>query len=198
MTQPNVDLVTEGIREIRPHSIVAEDGTEREVDVIVLSTGFRVADMPAQEKLRGRDGKLLCDVWKGRPQAHRGTTIAGFPNLFMLLGPNTGLGHNSVVYMIEAQIEHVLKALRYLRSEDLAGIEPKLEAQRAFVQEVDRKMSGTVWTSGCSSWYLDATGRNSTLWPGFTFTFRWRVQRFRPSEYLAIASSRLEKEVVGA
>ena len=185
MTQPNVDLVTEGIREIRPHSIVAEDGTEREVDVIVLSTGFRVADMPAQEKLRGRGGKLLGDVWKGRPQAHRGTTIAGFPNLFMLLGPNTGLGHNSVVYMIEAQIAYVMDCLQTMRERGAAVVEVRQEAQDRFNERVQRATENTVWTSGgCVSWYLDAEGKNRVLWPGFSWKFAQAVSRFKPDEYV--------------
>lgn len=198
LDRENVELVTSGLKELREHSVVTADGVEHAVDAVILATGFHVTDMPFAGHIRGRAGRTLLEAFEGSPKAHLGTTFHGFPNLFMLQGPNTGLGHTSVLLMIEAQIEHVLKALRYLRNEDLAGIEPTLEAQRAFVQEVDRKMSGTVWTSGCSSWYLDATGRNSTLWPGFTFTFRWRVQRFRPSEYRALVSSRPEKEVAGA
>jgi cation diffusion facilitator CzcD-associated flavoprotein CzcO len=185
MTQPNVDLVTDGIREIRPHSIVAEDGTERAVDVIVLSTGFRVADMPAQEKLRGRGGKLLADVWQGRPQALRGTTMAGFPNLFMLLGPNTGLGHNSVVYMIESQIAYVMDCLRTMDQRGADVVEARQEAQDAFNERVQRATEGTVWTSGgCVSWYLDAEGKNRVLWPGFSWKFGQAVRRFDPAEYV--------------
>ena len=111
--------------------------------------------------------------------------MAGFPNLFLLLGPNTGLGHTSVLIMIEAQIEHILGALRFMQQNQVAAIEPRQAAQDAFNAEVDRRMRGTVWTSGgCTSWYLDRSGRNAALWPGATYEFRWRVARFRPAEYL--------------
>jgi hypothetical protein len=145
--------------------------------------------MPIAERIRGRDGSSLAELWQGSPRAHLGTTIAGYPNLFLLLGPNTGLGHNSVVFMIEAQIAHVIGALRHLRRTGAAAVEPTEQAQAAFIEEVDREMRGTVWTSGgCASWYLDDTGRNSTLWPGFTYPFKRRLERFEPGEYVAHAA----------
>ena len=114
-----------------------------------------------------------------------GTTVAGFPNFFMLMGPNTGTGHTSVVYIIEAQIEHLLAALRHLDATGAAALEPREEAQEAFVAALDRRMEGTVWTSGgCRSWYLDRTGRNSALWPDFTWRFRRRVAWLDPAEYV--------------
>ena len=128
--------------------------------------------------------------------AHLGTTVSGYPNLFLLQGPNTGLGHTSVITIIESQIEHVVNALRHLDGEKLSSVEPRLEAQNAFVDYVDRKTLGTVWTSGgCKSWYLDAQGRNSTLWPGFTFTFKRRVERFDPSEYVCMPRSSRSAEI---
>ena len=120
----------------------------------------------------------------GSPRAYRGTTVAGFPNLFLLLGPNTGLGHNSVVLMIEAQLNYVLGALEHLRRAGARSVEPREAAQRSFVAAVDRRMARTVWaTGGCSSWYIDATGRNSTLWPGSTWRFRQRMKRFDADAY---------------
>jgi len=185
LTKHNVDVVTSPIREVREGSIVTEDGREHEVDTIVFATGFQVQDYPFKDRVRGRGGRTIADVWKNGASAHLGTTLAGFPNFFVLQGPNTGLGHTSVIIMMEAQIEHMLGALRFMRRHGYASVEPKPEAQAAFVAEVDRKMRGTVWTAGgCSSWYLDANGRNSTLWPGFTFTFRRRVERFDPREYV--------------
>jgi cation diffusion facilitator CzcD-associated flavoprotein CzcO len=187
LTKPNVELITDGVREVRPRSIVTQAGAEFEVDAIILGTGFRVADPPIARHVRGRDGRSLAEVWAGSPKAHLGTTVSGYPNFFLLQGPNTGLGHTSVITMIESQIEHVLGALRFLRARGVAAVEPREEAQAAFVAGVDEKMRGTVWTSGgCASWYLDETGRNSTLWPGFTFTYRRRVARFDPSEYVVI------------
>ena len=186
LNQPNVSVITDPIREVRAGSIVDELGNEHRVDTIVLATGFQPTDPPIAKHLRGRDGRTLAEVWQGSPKAHLGTTIAGFPNFFLLTGPNTGLGHSSMILMIEAQIEHLLAALRWMRSRDVAALEPTEDAQAAFVASCDARMRGTVWTSGgCSSWYLDATGRNSTLWPGATYSFRRRVTRFDPREYLS-------------
>jgi cation diffusion facilitator CzcD-associated flavoprotein CzcO len=180
-----VDLVASGLSEIRGSTLVAADGSEAEVDAIVFGTGFHVTDLPIAERVRGRAGRTLAETWSGSPRAHLGTTVNGFPNLFILLGPNTGLGHNSVVYMIEAQIEHLRGALRTLERERATVLEPRPDAQEAFVADVDRRMAGTVWTTGgCKSWYLDSTGRNSTIWPGFSFNFRKRVARFDPKEYV--------------
>ena len=184
LTQPNVEVVTDGIAEVRAHSIVSAGGTERPVDAIIFGTGFQPTDPPLARHTHGRGGRTLAQAWAGSPRAHVGTTVAGFPNLFMLMGPNTGLGHTSVVYMIEAQVEHLVGALRHMGMHGIAALEPKPEAQEEFVATLDRRMTGTVWTSGgCRSWYLDATGRNSTLWPDFTWRFRRRVARFEPAEY---------------
>lgn len=185
LVRPNVEVVTEGIAEVREHSILDSSGVERPVDTIILGTGFRVTDQPLAKHIRGRVGRTLAEVWDGSPQAHLGTTVSGFPNLFILLGPNTGLGHNSVVYMIEAQIEHVMAALSYVRRRGASAIEPRAGAQSAFVAEVRKRMEGTVWVAGgCASWYLDSTGRNSTLWPDFSWRFRRRVARLNPDEYV--------------
>jgi cation diffusion facilitator CzcD-associated flavoprotein CzcO len=184
LAKPNVEVVADGIAEVRAHSIVTKDGTERPVDAILFGTGFQPTDPPLARHLHGRDGRTLSETWAGSPAAHLGTTVAGFPNLFLLMGPNTGLGHTSVVYMIEAQIEHLLGALDHMRRHGMDALEPRPEAQAAFIAGVDRRMEGTVWTEGgCRSWYLDPTGRNSTLWPDFTWRFRKRVARFEPGEY---------------
>jgi hypothetical protein len=147
--------------------------------------------MPAAERIRGRGGVRLADLWQGSPRAYAGTTVAGFPNLFLVPGPNTGLGHTSVIFMIESQVSYVLDALRYLDRERAAAVEVRPDAQASFNAEVDRRMRGTVWTSGgCRSWYLDATGRNSTLWPGFTWPFRRMMRRFDPAHYVVRAPAR--------
>jgi cation diffusion facilitator CzcD-associated flavoprotein CzcO len=184
LTRPNVEVVTTPIAAVRERSIVTADRVERPVDAIVFGTGFRVTDPPLASRVRGRDGRTLKEVWAGSPRAHVGTSVAGFPNLFILLGPNTGLGHNSVVYMTEGQIDHLLGALRYMRDRRVDAIEPTEQAQRSFVSGVDRRMRGTVWVSGgCSSWYLDPTGRNSTLWPDTSWSFHRRASRFVAGEY---------------
>jgi cation diffusion facilitator CzcD-associated flavoprotein CzcO len=183
LARPNVEVITESIREVRARSIVTGDGIEHPVDTIICGTGFKVTEMPFADRIRGRSGQTLAETWRGSPAAHWGTTVSGFPNLFLLLGPNTGLGHTSVVVMIESQLELMLGAIRHLRKHRLATVEPRPDAQAEFVAEVNGQMGGTVWISGgCASWYIDRTGRNSTLWPGFTFSFRRRC-RFRPAEY---------------
>jgi len=184
LQQSNAELVTDAIVEIRSHSVVTADGAEREVDTIILGTGFRVTETPFASRIRGRDGRLLAQVWDGSPEAYRGTTVAGFPNLFLLLGPNTGLGHTSVVLMIEAQIGYVLDAIRLIRREGGVLIEVRPQAQVAFNAEIQARLGPTVWnTGGCRSWYLDRNGRNSTLWPGDTRRFVRLMRRFDPAAY---------------
>lgn len=191
LTKPNVEVVTSSIREVRARAVVTADGGVHEVDAIIFGTGFQVTEMKIAKQVRGRGGKTLDDVWQGSPKAHLGTTVAGFPSFFMMQGPNTGLGHTSVIVMIESQIEHVVNALRYIERRGLAAVEPRPEAQAEFVARVDERMRGTVWTSGgCKSWYLDRNGRNSTLWPGQTFTFARRVEPFDPREYVGVARPR--------
>jgi cation diffusion facilitator CzcD-associated flavoprotein CzcO len=185
LQQPNVEVVTEGIKEIRERSIVSTDGTEREVDTIIFGTGFHVTDSPFAERLRGRDGQLLSEVFEDSPQAHRGTTVAGFPNLFILLGPNTGLGHTSVVVMIEAQLRYVLDALRFMRHQRAATVEARQDAQVIYNEKIQDSLKNTVWNAGgCASWYIDKTGRNTSLWPTYTWKFRRAMRRFNPSEYV--------------
>jgi cation diffusion facilitator CzcD-associated flavoprotein CzcO len=164
--------------------VVSADGTEREVDAIVFGTGFHVVDMPVGRLVHGRDGRALADVWDGSPRAHLGCTVAGFPNLFILLGPNTGLGHSSMVYMIESQIAYVLGALRELRSRGADVVEVREDVQERSNAALQERLRGTVWSTGCKSWYMDEQGRNPTLWPDWTWRFRRRTARFDPAEYV--------------
>ncbi|HEX8084681.1 MAG TPA: NAD(P)/FAD-dependent oxidoreductase [Solirubrobacteraceae bacterium] len=201
LAEPNVSLHCGGVSEIRGNTIVAGDGSEAEVDAIVFGTGFQVADMPVGKFVRGRDGRTLDEVWQGSPKAYLGTTVAGFPNLFLMTGPNTGLGHSSMVYMIESQIAHVVGALSAMRAAGAETLEVRQEVQDAYNAEIDAKMEGTVWNSGCASWYIDATGRNATLWPDWTWRFRRRVARFDASDYVLSApvrEKRFERETVPA
>jgi len=192
LTSDNVTLVDGALVEVRPRSVVGADGAEHAVDAIILATGFHVTDFPFARRVVGREGRRLSEVWDGSPHAHLGTTVHGFPNLFVFQGPNTGLGHSSVLLMAEAQIEHALNALRHLRAADAAAVEPRADAQRAFVAEVDRRMENTVWLrGGCRSWYLDDSGRNPTLWPGGIGSFRRRVEPFDPGEYIVHARTAL-------
>jgi cation diffusion facilitator CzcD-associated flavoprotein CzcO len=185
LVEPNSELVTEAIAEVGPRSILTADGRERPVDAIVFGTGFRINDHPMFARIHGREGASLAEAWRGSPQAYLGTTVAGFPNLFLLVGPNTGLGHNSIVFIIESQLNYVFGALRAMREREAATLEVRPEVQEEYNAQLQRRSQGTVWTEGgCASWYLDANGRNTTLWPGFSWSFRRATRRFDPESYL--------------
>jgi cation diffusion facilitator CzcD-associated flavoprotein CzcO len=183
LARDNVDVVTDGVREVREHSVVDAAGVEHEADVIVYGTGFHVTDAFDDLEIVGRDGRNLGKEWATEGmRTHLGITVAGFPNLFFLLGPNTGLGHNSVVFMIEAQISYVAEALRLARGK---SIEPKPEVQERFNADIQRKLAKGIWTrGGCKSWYLDAKGVNRTIWPGFTWRYWLDTRKVRREDFL--------------
>jgi cation diffusion facilitator CzcD-associated flavoprotein CzcO len=184
VAQPNVTVVPQGVREVRPRSVVAADGGEHEVDAIVFGTGFHVLDIPVARRITGRSGESLVDHWAGKVSAHRGTTVAGFPNLFLLLGPNTTLGHTSVVLMIEAQIAYVLRALAAMDAAGATSIDVRPAAQAVYNAGLQARLASTVWTrGGCKAWYTDESGHNFTLWPGHTYTFRRQLSRFDAEAY---------------
>jgi cation diffusion facilitator CzcD-associated flavoprotein CzcO len=189
LQQPNAELVTDGISHITPTGVVTADGVEHPADAIVWGTGFHVTDLPYVEWVRGRDGRTLGELWREQGmQALRGTTVAGFPNFFTLVGPNTGLGHNSIVFMIESQLAYAIDALRALDERGAVAFDTRPDAQAAFNATVQRRMAGTVWTQGgCASWYLDAHGANTTLWPGSSWSFRRATRRFDPAEHELLA-----------
>ncbi|MFP5354165.1 MAG: flavin-containing monooxygenase [Gemmatimonadota bacterium] len=185
IAMPNVELVTERIARVTAGGIVTADGAERAADAIILGTGFRATDPPIAPFVRNGAGRSLADAWRGSPKAYMGTTMAGFPNLFFLLGPNTGLGHSSVMLMVEAQFEHVLGVLALMRRRGAAAIEPSADAQERYVARIDARLAPTVWNrGGCKSWYLDATGRNSTLWPDGVGRFRRTVATVVEGDYV--------------
>lgn len=182
--RPNVEVVTDRIAEVTATGIRTTDGTPRPADVLVYGTGFVVMDPSVTRIVHGRHGLRLTDVWGGSPTAHRGTTVHGFPNLFLLLGPNTGLGHNSVILMAEAQIGYVLDALEHAQRAGATVLEVTGAAQAGYNAWLDRRSIGTVWTDGrCESWYLDADGRNTSIWPGWAWDFQRRMRRFDHAAY---------------
>lgn len=184
LTEANTELVTDPIKEVREHAVVTADGTEREVDSIILATGFTPNDPPIAHRLRGADGRKLSEVWEDGRQAYLGTTVAGFPNLFILYGPNLNLGHSSIVYMLEAQIHYVLEALELMHRCGLLTVEVRADVQRAWNEGLQQRLADTVWDSGgCSSWYLDSQGRDSIMWPDFTFRYRRRTRELDPADY---------------
>jgi cation diffusion facilitator CzcD-associated flavoprotein CzcO len=184
---PNAELVTAGIAEVRPHSVVTRDGMERPTDAIVLATGFHVTDLPIARKIRGRKGRSLADVWSDGMVSNRSAAVAGFPNLFLLVGPNVGVGHTSMVYMIESQVAYVDDALRTMDAERLEVLETTPAAQEAWRSLIAEKSKGTVWLAGgCASWYLDRHGHNTTLWPDFTFRFRKLTRKLDRQNYVGV------------
>ncbi|MFE7409607.1 flavin-containing monooxygenase [Streptomyces laurentii] len=185
LTRPNVDVVASGLKEIRGNTVVAADGTETEVDAIVFGTGFHVTDMPIAERVVGADGGTLAERWKNGMEALRGATAAGFPNFMTIIGPNTGLGNSSMILMIESQLNYMAD---YLRQLDALGGRAALAVRPGAVdgwnRRVQSRMRRTVWKAGgCDSWYLDANGRNTTLWPGTTSAFRRETRTVDLSEY---------------
>jgi cation diffusion facilitator CzcD-associated flavoprotein CzcO len=186
LSREHVELITEAIHEVRERSVVTADGVERSVDVLVFGTGFRAAEMPMAHRIRGRDGRLLAHDWhRTGAQAYLGTSVAGFPNLFLLAGPNSALAHNSVLLGIESQVHYVLDALRVMQTRQLATMEVQPQVQDAFVRQVQARMARTVWVrGGCHSWFLDDTGRNTTVWPWSTTRLRRLTRRFDLEHYL--------------
>ncbi len=183
VSKPNVQIETGRIKEIQPDGVLLEDGTKYAVDTLICATGFRATEAPIAHLVRGREGQSLAEEWREAAQAYLGTTVAGFPNLFLLIGPNTGLGHNSMIFMIEAQIGYILDALRTMQREKVQAIEVQAKIQTDFNLQLQHRLQGTVWNSGCKSWYLDQQGRNTTIWPGFTFRFRQKLRRFDRASY---------------
>jgi len=179
IAKPNVSLVTEKIIEFRPDAVVTADGAEHPVDTVILATGFHVTDNPMFSKIIGADGRPLADSFG---QTYLGTVVPGFPNYFQLTGANTGLGHSSMLFMIESQLNYILDGVA--KTEACGGaFQVRPEVAAAYNAALQRKLPKTVWGSGCSSWYLDSQGRNLTLWPGFTFDFRRRTRQFRPRDF---------------
>jgi cation diffusion facilitator CzcD-associated flavoprotein CzcO len=185
LKRPNVELVTDPIAEIREHSIVSADGVERPVDVLILGTGFRATEPLIGIKLIGRSGLEIHDAWRDRMSAYLGVTVSGFPNLFLLLGPNTGLGHNSVVLMIEAQVRYVMSCLSLMKRRKRRVLEVRESTQKDFFADVQRRLAGTVWQSGgCKSWYQDpVTGENMTLWPRSVVAYMRQTRSVAPADY---------------
>jgi cation diffusion facilitator CzcD-associated flavoprotein CzcO len=185
IASPTTDLVTAGIDRVVPSGVVTNDGVTHELDVLILATGFRVTDNSFPELVTGRDGRTLRQMWDDTGMAgYNGTTFAEFPNFFMLAGPNTGIGHTSLVFMIEAQLAYVIDALRHMTAGEVAAVEVRPDVQATYNEMLQRKLTRTVWNAGgCQSWYLDKFGNNPTIWPDFTFKFARRLAHFDVDAY---------------
>ncbi|MGX6741800.1 flavin-containing monooxygenase [Streptomyces xantholiticus] len=200
LAQPNVDVVASGLGEVRGSTLVAADGTQTEADVIIFGTGFHVTDMPIAERVVGAEGITLAEAWKDGMESLRGATAAGFPNWMTIIGPNTGLGNSSMILMIESQLNYMAD---YMRQLNLLGEGSALAARpssvHAWNRRVQERMKRTVWnTGGCTSWYLDASGRNTTIWPGTTTEFRSATRHVDLSEYEVIRAAARRKPIAEA
>ncbi|MGW7437946.1 flavin-containing monooxygenase [Streptomyces sp. NPDC054849] len=200
LNRPNVDLVASGLKEIRGSVLVAADGTETEVDAIVFGTGFHVTDLPIAERVVGEDGRTLAEEWKDGMRSLRGATAAGFPNWMTIIGPNTGLGNSSMILMIESQLNYMadyLRQLAVLGGSSLGGkvaLAARPSAVNQWNRRVQSRMERTVWnTGGCTSWYLDAQGRNTTVWPGTTGEFRRETRTVDLAEYEVVRVGERER-----
>jgi cation diffusion facilitator CzcD-associated flavoprotein CzcO len=185
----NVHLVTDGIREIREHSIVSADGQEREIDCLIFATGFYATENPIAEVITGRDGQTLAQAWAEGEEAYLGTTVHGFPNLCFIVGPNTGLGHSSMVFMIEAQVRYIMGLLDHQARSGNPVLEVREAEQARYNRELQGRLAGSIWATGCSSWYQHRSGKITALWPGFTFEFWRRTRRFSGAAYRAVPAT---------
>jgi cation diffusion facilitator CzcD-associated flavoprotein CzcO len=190
LARENVHLVTDGIAEITENGVVDTAGVEREVDAIIYGTGFHVTDGYDHLDIVGRDGRNLVERWhREGMETYFGMAVSGFPNFFFLLGPNTGLGHNSVVFMIESQIRYVGQCLRLLDEHGADWMDVRPEAQREFYRDLQEQLTRGVWNQGgCDSWYLDSHGVNRTIWPGFTWRYWQRTRKVRLADFELSAS----------
>jgi cation diffusion facilitator CzcD-associated flavoprotein CzcO len=189
LDRPDVDVIDQHVAEVTPTGIITADGQQVDVDVIVWCTGFQIRSPLGQLHVTGREGRSLQEAWDDRPIAYLGMTMPDFPNAFLMMGPNSGLGHNSVIFMIESQLNYLIPALQQIVNGDVAELDLKPSALERFRDEVDRRTARAVWASGCASWYLDEDGTNYTLWPGSTVEYRIRTARFDRHRYRVVRRS---------
>lgn len=184
MNRDNLDLVTTPITRVSPKGVVTSDGQEHEVDAIIYGTGFKATDFLSPMTIVGPDGRDLNQAWQNGAEAYKGITVNGFPNLFMLYGPNTNLAHNSIIFMLESQMRYVLSCLRLLGQQGQgSAMQVRPERQSQFVEGVQERLKDSVWEAGCTSWYRNEQGRNTVNWPGFTFTYRLATREVDPDDY---------------
>lgn len=184
LKKPNVKLITAAIECITPNGIRTRDGNEHPLDIIIASTGFLAAEAGSPFPVYGLDNKELNEQWQVGPSAYLGTTVSGFPNFFIMTGPNTALGHNSMIYMIESQASYVMSALTLIRQSSNLAFDIPQQTQNHYNEALQKRLAKTVWnTGGCSSWYLASNGLNTTLWPDFTFVYRHKTRRFDVEHY---------------
>jgi cation diffusion facilitator CzcD-associated flavoprotein CzcO len=180
LRRSNVDLVTTGIDRLTPTGVLSKDGVEHECDILVYGTGFAATDFLAPLHLLGRGGRNLNEEWREGAYAHLGIAVPGFPNMFLMYGPNTNTGNTSVVYFHEAQARYIVQAVRAVAASGPIDVRPEVAA--AFDAEMQTRLADSVWT-GCTNWYRSATGRVVTNWPGMASEYRARTRLFQASDY---------------
>jgi cation diffusion facilitator CzcD-associated flavoprotein CzcO len=183
ITRPNVEVISAGLSEVRGDRVIGADGTEREVDAIIFGTGFATSDFLAPMTITGLDGIDLSETWRDGAEAYLGMTVSGFPNLFILYGPNTNLGHNSIIYMLESQTDYALGAIRHVGTFGKGWVNVRPEVQKEYNRELQEQLGETVWEAGCTSWYRTASGKNTNNWPGYTMEYRRRTRFFDAGNY---------------
>ncbi len=202
LNRENVEVVGEGIERITERGIVTRDGREHILDAIICATGFQVTEHSAPFPIHGSEGRELSKQWSEGAEGYLGVSITGFPNLFTIVGPNSGLGHNSIVFMIEAQVNYILKAIQFTKQKNVKSIEVKPEVQDRYNKDLSKRFTNTVWSVGkCDSWYKTASGKNTTIFPGFSFELRMKTRRFHAFAYKVefegvSAKSRLQEKML--
>lgn len=183
LARDNVELITEGVKEITPTGVRTAEGAEHACDVLVYGTGFVTTDFIAPIEIKGAGGNTLSEAWKDGAEAYLGVTVAGFPNLFLLYGPNTNLGHNSIIVMIEAQVDYLVEAMKALKARGAKALDVKPEAYARFNSQLQQDLTGTAWAGSCSSWYKTASGKITNNWSGDTKTYRELMSRPALEDY---------------
>lgn len=183
LQKPNCDLIDVGIQRITEDSLIDNNGVERKVDAIIYNTGFFATNNPAWENFVGKDNLTLAKRWEEGEEAYLSTTVSGFPNFFIMNGPNMTLGHSSMIYMIESQTRHVVNCLEAMKNKQLKRFEVKEDVLNAYNKDIQKKLEGTIWSTGCQSWYKNANGKITALWPSYTFSFRRLTAQFNLDDF---------------
>ena len=188
LCRDHVHLIDSGVSEIRENAVVDANGIERDVDVIIFGTGFHATENPIAGSIFGRDGRCLRDDWEDGEYAYLGVSVHGYPNLFMMAGPNTGTGHTSQIYLLERMSEYILKAIQPTLYNPCV-LEVRKDVEDAWNEKLQKILAGSVWSTQCDSWYKHKSGKVTTMWPGFTFTYAWATRHFIASNYLPAVPS---------
>lgn len=186
LQRDNVALVTDNVARVTPTGIVTKDGCLHEVDAIIFGTGFKSTDFLAPMQVVGRNGQALNDAWQAGAEAHLGITVSGFPNFYMLYGPNTNLGHNSIIFMIECQVNYALQCIQKITNKSLKYLDLQAKVQQDYNQALQQRLAKTVWNAGCHNWYLADNGKNTNNWPGLTAEYRRRTRKVDFSSYTEV------------